>query len=356
MKRALDRASSSAASVGVVAEFLRARVPVHFGGMSDPFQPAEDKLGVSHHFLCALKAHRYPTVVSTRSPLIASDKFVSLLQEMSVVVQFSMSTIDDRRAEVVEPLAPPPSRVLQTMHTLATAGIRITCRWQPFIPGFSPPPDEYVDAVAQAGARQVSLEHIKVPTENSWNPLLARGARAIKDVKELYMRRGARRDGREFILPASEKLTTVLEVRGECHRRSIAFGGADNEFQYLSDGEACCSSVDIVGKFDTAYHYTIPHIIKRQIMQGHHEITFSDGGLWRPTGSIDRFLNSKSRLNKIGTRETRKVDYFMRTKWNDLYGFESPMRYYGVRFFGDIDPSGMKIYAVDREVFEILKG
>jgi DNA repair photolyase len=356
MERALDRAASSAASVSPVVEFLRARVPVHFGGMSGPLQPAEGKLGVTHHFLCALKAHWYPTVISTRSPLIGSGKFGPLLCEMPVVVQFSMSTIDDRRAKLVEPLAPAPSQILGVMRALTDAGIKVTCRWQTFIPGFSPTPDEYVHAVADAGARQVSLEHIKIPTENSWNALLRRGAGPIKDVKQLYMRHGARRDGREFVLPAPEKLATVLTVRKECHRRGIAFGGADNEFQYLSDGDARCSGVDLIAKFGTTYRYTISHIIKTQIIRGQSEVVFLDEGFWRPKGAIDRFLNSKSRLIGRDGCERRGVDYFMRRKWNDVNGFESPSRYYGIRFVGDADPAGMRTYVVDPEVFGLIRG
>src|SRR4029077_17718689 len=32
---------------GVIAEFLRRRVPIHFGGMSDPLQPAEEHYQVT---------------------------------------------------------------------------------------------------------------------------------------------------------------------------------------------------------------------------------------------------------------------------------------------------------------------
>jgi DNA repair photolyase len=39
---------------GVIAEFLRRRTPIHFGGMSDPFQPAELKHRVTASALRSL--------------------------------------------------------------------------------------------------------------------------------------------------------------------------------------------------------------------------------------------------------------------------------------------------------------
>src|SRR5262249_8064664 len=147
-----------------------------------------------NHFLRALRDHRYPTVISTRSPLVATHKYIDILKRMSVVVQFSLSTLDDKKASLFEPLAP-------------------------------------------------------------------------------------------------------AAARSACHRSGVAFGAADNDFQYFSDGDACCSSVDVVAGFSTTYHYTIAHIIKSQITRS-AEIYFNDGASWRPRGPVDRFLNSKSRMTK----------------------------------------------------------
>ena len=56
---------------GILAQFLRRRVPVHFGGMSDPFQPAEQRHRVTRSALEILGRFQYPTVISTRSVMIA---------------------------------------------------------------------------------------------------------------------------------------------------------------------------------------------------------------------------------------------------------------------------------------------
>ena len=95
-------------------------------------------------------------------------------------------------------------------------------------------------------------------------------------------------------------------------------------------------------------------LAQKQIMQ-QNEIHFSDYGLWYPRGPIDRYLNSKSRMeNKIGP-ENRQIKYFMRRKWNDLNSFESPARYYGVRFTGETDAAGMNIYSISNDVIDMLR-
>jgi hypothetical protein len=45
----------------MLASFLGRGVPMHFGGMSDPFQPAETRHRVTLEFLSALSDYNYPT-------------------------------------------------------------------------------------------------------------------------------------------------------------------------------------------------------------------------------------------------------------------------------------------------------
>src|SRR5271165_6733484 len=46
---------------GIVGQFLKKRVPVHLGGMSDPFQPAETRFRVTQTTLRVLSRFEYPT-------------------------------------------------------------------------------------------------------------------------------------------------------------------------------------------------------------------------------------------------------------------------------------------------------
>ena len=65
-------------------------IPIHWGGMSDPFQPIERKIRVSYECLKIFSRTRYPFVVSTKGRLVADDEYLELLSHCNCVVQISM--------------------------------------------------------------------------------------------------------------------------------------------------------------------------------------------------------------------------------------------------------------------------
>lgn len=164
--RALRRAFRAAQgnSTSLVAEMLRRRVPIHFGGMSDPFQPAEKRHRVTAHFLETVVEYNHPVVISTKSHLLCDEPYLTLIQECkSILCQFSFCSLLDRRVAQVEPHSSSPTRLLEAVRQLSSMGVPVTARWQPYIAEFSEDPEDFVPAVAAAGVRHVSLEHLKIP-------------------------------------------------------------------------------------------------------------------------------------------------------------------------------------------------
>ena len=239
----LDRYSEN---VGLIGEFLRRRSPIHFGGMSDPFQPAELRHQITLKYLQTLCDRSYPVVISSKGLLAGVEPYLSILRggRFPVVVQFSLSTTEDSLARSIEPHATRPSILLRTMETLASAGVIVACRWQPYIMTVAEKPSTYVRRVAATGARHLAIEHLKIPVEQTSSESVANRSPVIAEAWKVYQSLGAIRDGREFILPAIRKLDRVLHIRSLCHKFGMTFGAADNEFLYLSDGHACCSGVD----------------------------------------------------------------------------------------------------------------
>jgi len=314
---------------GIVAQCLRRRMPIHFGGMSDGFQPAESKYRVTEGTLKILARYHYPTVISTKGALIAETLYTDLLRAIGpVVVQFSFSTTRDDTARKVEPFATAPSSLLRTMEVLSKRGIIVTCRWQPFIPGLSEGPQEFISRAVSAGARHIALEHLKVPVERS-HYLWQRLVEAVgKDLCQEYIRLGARKDGREYVLPAEEKLHTVLQAARVARSMGVSFGSADNEFQYLSDGACCCSGVDQFPGFENWFKHQIGHALRK--CRG-KKITYeSIAGEWTPRGPIDRYVNPDSRLSARLGREASVRDH-VRAKWDSLTSPGSPGSFYGVK-------------------------
>ncbi len=335
----------------MLGQFLRRRTPLHFGGMSDPFQPIEKKQRVTLAMMESLAARNYPTVISTRGTMIADPEYLRLLAGHTVV-QVSLSTTHDDLARVVEPNSPRPSEMIHLINTLSTAGVKVTCRWQPYIPGLSEAPQEFIARVAEAGATHVGLEHLKVPLEGSprWQAL-TRGLK--RDLRREWVLEGGRRDGREYVLPAEKKLPTILAARSAAARCRVTFGAADNDFQFLSDTDCCCSGVDQFDGFDGWFKHQIGYAVRRSRGK---QITY--GAIsreWRPKGSIDRFLNSKSRL---GTRFGSEGDLkdHVRRRWNNPNSPDSPATFHGVSPTGRFTRGGYRVYEWASEAVDCDSG
>ena len=328
-------------ATGLISELIRNRTPVHFGGMSDPFQPIERDLGISLKILKYLCEINYPMVISTRSTLLSSPKYLEVIKDsQSVVIQFSFSTTKDEKSEIVEPYANKPSQIMRSIETLSNHGINTTVRWQPYIPGFSETPSDFITSISNLGVKHLGFEHLKLPMERS-NPLWNRLKNNLNyDISRFYMDQGCQYDGRELILNAAVKLPTILQVKKELERHSITFGAADNELQYLSETNCCCSGVDQFGGFNNWNKFQISHAIKKS--EG-NEISFSlIENEWRPVGSIDQFLNSKSRISKQDNHNT--IENYVLRRWEDLSSSFNPTRSYGVEYNGKKDSNGLKIY------------
>ena len=315
-------------SESVTAQFIRRRVPIHFGGMSDPLQPAEEHHRVTAAVLKTLVRYGYPTVLSTRGKLAAKSPYVELLKDVGhIVVQFSLSSTRDSTAKRIEPHSTLPSVLLKTMETLSNLNITVMCRWQPYIPNVSETPAEFIPRVAAAGCRHVLFEHLKLPLERSNDLWQEFTAGAQTDLLSYYRSSGARRDGRELILPPERKLATILSARSYVHSYQMTFGAADNEFQYLSDTACCCSGVDQFAGFEQWFRHQIGNGVRQsrgKVVQ--YELIAKE---WTPTGSIDRFLNSRSRISSRHENAGTMEDH-IRFRWNRANAPGRPMSFFGV--------------------------
>jgi len=325
IENTVARALSNPTAPGLVAEFLRRRVPAHLGGMSDPFQPAERHFKVTARALKIMHQWQYPIVISTRGALVATEPYLSLLSQLrSVVVQFSFSSTDDETARQLEPHSSAPSELLRVMEILSQQDIPVTARWQPFVPGHSEEPEVFARRVAATGARHVSLEHLKVPLEVNqrlWSQIEPRTGRNFRDE---YRAVGAARDGREFVLPAAMKIATIMPVREAVHRAGMTFGAADNEYQYLSDTSCCCSGVDQFPGFENYFRHQLGYAVRESAGK---DIRYAQiAREWSPSADLDRFLNSSCRSDG-GMPLKEHVQYY----WHGDGARVSPASFFGVR-------------------------
>jgi DNA repair photolyase len=118
---------------------LRAR-PVAIGTVTDPYQPAEARYGLTRSILEVLSRHRGLRVsITTKSALVSRDlDLLSTIAERSALtLHVSLVTTDRELARDLDPGAPTPARRLRTIRTLAGAGLDVGVNVMPVLPGIT---------------------------------------------------------------------------------------------------------------------------------------------------------------------------------------------------------------------------
>ncbi len=172
---------------------------LNIGSVTDAYQPAERKLGITRQVIEVLQEFRHPFSLITKSAGIERD--LDLIAPMAAdrlaAVYVSITTLDPALARVMEPRAASPQRRLQTIRRLAEAGVPVGVSVSPVIPFLNEPELERILEAAQAaGATSAFSIVIRLPWEV--NPLFQqwleqhfpeRAARVMARIRE--MRGGA---------------------------------------------------------------------------------------------------------------------------------------------------------------------
>jgi DNA repair photolyase len=127
--------------------------PIMLSGNTDCYQPMERKLGLTRSILELCVRYRHPLGIITKNSLIERDvDYLSKLAAHNLVsVNLSLTTLDPELKAKLEPRAPSPKRVLQTVARLSEQHIPVTIMIAPIIPGLN---DHEIPAVVQAAAEQ----------------------------------------------------------------------------------------------------------------------------------------------------------------------------------------------------------
>lgn len=108
---------------------------VRLGGMTDCFQPCENEHGVTYEAIRMMNARRIPYLIVTKSDLVASDKYINILDKELAHIQVTVTTTNDELALKYEK-AVVPSRRIAAIEKLQAAGFDVALRLSPFIPEF----------------------------------------------------------------------------------------------------------------------------------------------------------------------------------------------------------------------------
>lgn len=124
---------------------------VVMSGVTDPYQPIERKLQLTRKCLEVFAEFRNPVGVITKNDLVTRD--IDILADLArynaVSVRLSITSLDKKLADRMEPRAARPAQRLRAIEMLASAGIRVGVMVAPVVPGLN---DHEISGILRAAA------------------------------------------------------------------------------------------------------------------------------------------------------------------------------------------------------------
>jgi len=295
IKSLLDRAlSKGKKSTNVAVQMLRRRVPIHFGGLSDPFQPIEKSYSITLKTMSLLLKYDYPTIFSTKSALIIEEPYFRVLKQMrNKAVQISLITSDDKIRMKFEPKANTVSERLEIIRELASSGIWASCRIQPLIPFVNNADMELIDSLADVGCKHVIIEHYKLPSFLSKKSEERLDSLCDYKIGQYYRRRRKKNRSAFWELQPTEKADNLRELVKHIRKRKMTFGAADNDLHDLGDSCCCCGVDGLTGFANVYLHHNAKAVTYGKINKS---ITYSSiEHEWCSDGSVREIVNYECR-------------------------------------------------------------
>lgn len=233
-------------------EWLRHRVPIHWGGMSDPFQECERKYKASQNIMQYLSWYNYPTVISTKGILLQEPVYLQLLKEGNYAVQCSLISDNETFMSQLEPGAPTPKQRLKMLETLANNGIWTAVRIQPMIPNSIVEQDlpNYIKRLASIGVKFIVAEGYKAAATDIVGA--SKVFELAPEAKKEYLY--SKSEGFEYLIPTWRKLQYVKVLKEVAHQYNIKIGCGDNDLRDFGD-VICCCGVDELRGFENFWRY-----------------------------------------------------------------------------------------------------
>jgi DNA repair photolyase len=143
-------------------ELKRAEGVIGVGTVTDPYQPVEEKMGLTRKCLDLISRSRCTVSLHTKSDLVVRD--VDILRTIpDSEVGVTITTIDQRMAKYFEPNAPSPDKRLVAMRDLVNSEVDTYALIAPMIPMVTDIDlEDLIRAIDHAGVRKVMIDPFRL--------------------------------------------------------------------------------------------------------------------------------------------------------------------------------------------------
>ena len=201
---------------------LKDKITWHCGGMSDPFQPIENKLQITKKMVDITNKHNISILFSTKSDSVYNCDINKDLHS------FQLSITNLYNNKKIEPNVPDINKRINFFHKLKDDGFKVGIRIQPFIPNITK--TNIIDTFAEAD--YFTIEGLKlVPQNKSQKEFL---------INYLGLKRNDFTQMGLLNLKPEIRLRLYKDFINKLEKQKIPFSIADNDLHYITKSKCCC--------------------------------------------------------------------------------------------------------------------
>lgn len=216
-------------------------LPISMSNSSDPYPPIEASLGLTRRCLGVLLSRGLKVMIITKSNIIIRD--VDLISRGNCAVSFTITTLEDSLASIIEPGAPRPKERIKAIKCLSQREVPCIIRIDPIIPGLNDDEKKLRKLIEEAvkfGVKHVSSSTYKVKPDN-----LARMVKAFPDKAKywykLYYEEGFRLGSSRY-LKDDARLNLMKMVKEIVDEFGLTFSTCREGFTHLTTSATCDAS------------------------------------------------------------------------------------------------------------------
>lgn len=293
-----EQAINDGDTSNIKKELLNHRVPLHLGGMSDPFQKMEFEYHATLEFLKITRDFNYPVNISTKAAFLPKEYWDVLNPEIHT---FSLSIMgySDDYIRLFETNTPTAKERIEFAKELKLRGFWVGIRIQPTIVL-----DEVLELIRATDyfVDYYTIEHLKLPQDNKAAfDMLVNKLPQSKKLGNLVMQ------NREYEFDTATKKQNIEIIKSSTKK---PIGCGDNDLHQMSDSLNCCG-IDLMPKaFSNWLKYNTMYIKKT-----------GDRSQWSPKNNCNQCFNSHSIKEGFFTMKQYVDDYYVKE-----YGCEMQMK------------------------------
>lgn len=271
-------------SKSVVVELLRHRVPLHCGGMSDPFQKREWELHLTKQLIELSNKYDYPISFSTKACCLPRDYF-DILNPKIHAFQVSIMGLDYNYVTQWETHTPRPTDRAEFVQLLRGMGFWCSVRIQPIIDI-----EKVLDMIDMFEdiPSYYSAEHLHVIADSySAQKALMDN---IKNFDDFCVNGGVTEFKHEV------KIKNMQRIIEKANSYGVKVGVADNDLHFMSQTRCCCG-IDTIEAFSNYLKFNSCYM-----STGESDIEH----IWIPQSNVRRHMNMGAQIPSVYVEDVVK--------------------------------------------------